>query len=112
EAEHVLQMRTRSLMTKGSFSCAYSTALASGKPFEWKEMRQSQAGHSSTGFVRMTCSGKTTVLMYSNSCRRVRISTMGRDSDFLAMAHTPSSTCFDSPIESESSSEVAIRLRL
>lgn len=47
--------------------------------------------------LRITSSGKTSILMYSNSSRRVRISFMGFDWDFLAMAHTPTTTFLPPP---------------
>lgn len=85
----------RSLMTYGSRRAAYSIALLSGNPFEWKEMRQSTSGHSSTGLLRMTFSGKTIVQMNSNSFNRANISFIGFDSDFLAIEQMPTTTCFD-----------------
>lgn len=80
-------------------------AFSSGKPFEWNEIRQSQIGQFSTGSFRMTSSVNTTMRMYSNSCRRVRISFIGFDCVFLAMAQMPTSTCLpelDETLQSES----------
>lgn len=42
---------------------------------------------------KITSSGNTMTLMYSNSCSRVRISFIGLLWDFLAMAQTPTTTC-------------------
>ena len=41
---------SRLLMMYGFLSLWYSTALLRGKSLLWKAIRQSQAGHSDTGF--------------------------------------------------------------
>jgi len=66
-------------------------ALSSGNPDEWNAMRHSTTGHASTGSSRICCSSKTT--MRKKSCgRRLKISRMGLDDVFLAIAQTPSTT--------------------
>ena len=77
----------------GCLSSAYLTALSSGKPLEWKEIRQSHIGHWSTLSCRMVSSSKMFTVMYSKRSSRSRISCMGLDRDFLAMAQTPTTTC-------------------
>lgn len=43
------------------------------------------------------------ILRNSNSSNRVRISFMGFDCDFFAMAHTPTTTCLPSAMEPSAS---------
>lgn len=59
---------------------------------------------------KITSSGNTTIFRYSNSSRRIRISRIGFDCDFLAMAHTPTTTCLPSSPVSKSSSPKSVRL--
>lgn len=54
---------------------------------------------------RITSSSNTTIRMYSNSCNRVKISVIGLDWAFLAIAQIPTNTClpeFDEALQSES----------
>jgi len=83
----------RLFSTNGFLSCAYSMAFSSGNPFEWNETRQSQVGQFWTGSRRITFSSNVTSLMNSNSPRRVRISFIGFDCVFLAIAQMPTTTC-------------------
>lgn len=92
----------RSLMRNGLNSSVYWTALSSGKPFEWKEMRQSQTGHCSTGSFRITFSSNTSVSMCLKRVRRSSISCIGRELDFFAMAQTPTMTLRSSSSSSKS----------
>lgn len=55
--------------------------------------------------LSMTSSVKTTMRMYSNSWSRVRISFIGFDCVFFAIAQIPTSTCFpelEETLQSES----------
>ena len=88
----ILYCMCRSFRTIGLRRAAYSTALSSGKPFEWNEMRQSHTGHSSTGFCRIVASSKTTTWSDSKRRNRSMISCIGRAFDFFSMAHTPMTT--------------------
>lgn len=121
--------------TNGFRNCAYCIAFSSGNPFEWNDTKQSQIGQFSTGSCfmsdyinfeflwflwfmvvsqghghtaltfKMTSSSNTTIRMYSNSRNRVKISFIGLDCVFLAIAQMPTSTClpeFDDPLQSES----------
>lgn len=81
------------LITYGCRSWAYWMAFSNGNPFEWNDIKQSHRGHFSTGSFRMISSLNTIMRMYSNSCSRVRISFIGFDWDFLAMAQTATTTC-------------------
>lgn len=45
----------RLFITYGFLNFSYWMALSRGKPFEWNEIRQSQIGHSSTGFYNKKC---------------------------------------------------------
>lgn len=117
------------LTTNGFRNWAYWIAFSNGKPFEWNDTKQSHTGQFSTGSwnqwkknyekidsqnwaegmngltFSITSSSKTTIRMYSNSRSRVRISFIGFDWVFLAIAHIPTTTClpeFDDALQSES----------
>lgn len=62
-------------------------------PLEWNEIRQSHSGQFSAGSLRMTSSSNVTTVMYLNRQRRSRISFIGLDLDFLAMAQIPTTIC-------------------
>lgn len=62
-------------------------------PLEWKEMRQSQRGHLSTGSLRITSSGKMTTVMYSNLQSLSKIWVIGLDFDFFIMQQIPTTIC-------------------
>ena len=49
---------------------------------------------------KITSSGNTTILMYSNSSNLVKISFIGLLCDFFAIAQIPTKTCFPSPSKS------------
>ena len=56
---------------------------------EWKEIRQSQSGHFSTGSFKIWFSSKISTSTKSNILIRLTISPMGFDCVFLAMAQIP-----------------------
>ena len=101
----------KSLMSIGCRSWEYLTALSRGKPLEWNEMRQSQIGHFSTGSLRMMSSSNCRREMCSNLSNLTRISCMGLDLHFLAMAQMPTMTCAGGSTSSKSTGCYKIKVR-
>lgn len=57
----------RLFITYGFLNFSYWIALSRGKPFEWNEIKQSQIGHSSTGFCEFIRQSEQT---FPNTCHK------------------------------------------
>ena len=87
-----LNCASRSLITSGLRSLAYSIAFSQGNPLGKNEMRQSHSGQHSTGSFRIMASSKIRMVMHSNFSSRLMISRIGLEWDFLLMAQIPATT--------------------